>query len=183
MRQALSRGLLVIATLFVIAVYYSPIGHVDFAENWGEGTFGIAIPARTAFVVGVDRGSPADRAGVRAGDHLLDEGNYAISSRVRAPYPGEREKLTFERSHAAYSVVLTAVPNPGFRNWQRIGGVLAYLPPTVFLVVAFLLVLAAVSDVVVVLCFCRGVFRDGPRLHVLVARALSAGIRRTHVRA
>ncbi len=140
MRQALSRGLLVIATLFVIAVYYSPIGHVDFAENWGEGTFGIAIPARTAFVVGVDRGSPADRAGVRAGDHLLDEGNYAISSRVRAPYPGEREKLTFERSHAAYSVVLTAVPNPGFRNWQRIGGVLAYLPPTVFLVVAFLLV-------------------------------------------
>ncbi|HEU5480968.1 MAG TPA: hypothetical protein VFU90_14075, partial [Candidatus Tumulicola sp.] len=35
---------------------------------------------------------------------------------------------------------MTAVPNRDFGIWQRIGGVLAYLPPTVFLIVAFLLV-------------------------------------------
>src|SRR5215469_1739831 len=78
MRQALSRGLLILVTLFVAALYYLPIGHVDFAENWGEGTFGLTLPPRTAVVVGVEKGSPADRAGIRPGDRVVDEGNYAI---------------------------------------------------------------------------------------------------------
>ena len=37
MRQTLARALLIIVTLFVLVIYYVPIGHVDFAENWGEG--------------------------------------------------------------------------------------------------------------------------------------------------
>ena len=44
MRQTLARAFLIMVTLFVVAIYYVPIGHVDFAENWGEGTFGIALP-------------------------------------------------------------------------------------------------------------------------------------------
>jgi PDZ domain len=140
MRQALARALLIIVTLFVVVIYYVPIGHVDFAENWGEGTFGIVLPPQRFIVTGVDPGSPADRAGVRAGDRLVAHGNYEIATRVRSAYPGERETLTFERGGVARTVTLTSVPEPSFSIWRRIGGVLAYVPPTVFLVVAFLLV-------------------------------------------
>lgn len=140
MRQTLSRALLILVTLVVVTVYYVPIGHVDFVESWGEGTFGISIPPRTPIVVGVDRGSVADRAGIRVGDRLVDRGDLEIASRVRSPYPGEREKLEFARGPVVYRVTLTAAPNPNFGIWQRIGGILAYIPPTVFLVVAFLLV-------------------------------------------
>jgi hypothetical protein len=140
MRQALSRGLLILVTLCVVVVYYLPIGHVDFAENWGEGTFGVSIPPRTVIVAGVDRGSPADRAEIRVGDRLVDRGDYEISSRLRSGYPGERETLRLERNNVVYTATLTATPNPVFGIWQRIGGALAYLPPTIFLIVAVLLV-------------------------------------------
>ncbi|MBV8068209.1 MAG: hypothetical protein JO113_09570 [Candidatus Eremiobacteraeota bacterium] len=140
MRQALARGLLVLVTLFVVALYYLPIGHVDFAENWGEGTFGLTMPARAVTVVSVEKGSPADRAGIRVGDRLVDRGNNEISSRLRSAYPGERETLTLERNNVTYVAIVAGVANPNFGLWQRIGGVLAYVPPTVFLIVAFLLV-------------------------------------------
>ncbi len=140
MRQVVSRGLLAVVTFFVIILYYVPIGHVDFAENWGEGTFGITLPARAATVVAVVQGSPADRAGVRVGDRLANGGNYETASRVRAPYAGERETLTFERNRVRYTVTLSARANPDFGLLQRIGGILAYVPPTVFLIVAFVLV-------------------------------------------
>ena len=140
MPRALSRGILVLATLLVAILYYVPIGHVDFAENWGEGTFGITLPPREAVVVAVDAGSPAARAGVRRGDRLADRWNYEAASRVRAPYAGEREMLTFERGNTRYTITLVARPNKDFGVVQRIGGILAYIPPTVFLIVAFLLV-------------------------------------------
>ena len=89
MRQNLSRALLIVVTLLVVAIYYLPIGHSDFVENWGEGTFGIVTAPRETVVLSVARGSPADRAGVRAGDRLLDRGDLEIQSRVRAPYAGE----------------------------------------------------------------------------------------------
>jgi hypothetical protein len=140
MRQTLARGFLIVGTLLVVAIYYVPIGHVDFAENWGEGTFGITLPVQLFRISSVDQGSPADRAGVRAGDRLLEDGNYELAGRVRSAYPGERETLLLERGGTVRAVTLTGVPKPGFTIWQRIGGVLAYIPPTVFLVVAFLLV-------------------------------------------
>jgi hypothetical protein len=140
MRQNLARALLIIVTLCVAVIYYSPIGHVDFAENWGEGTFGIALPPQRVVVAGVDSGSPADRAGVRVGDRLVTRGDFEISSRVRSAYKGEHETLTFERGDETRTVTLGAVSEPSFSLWQRIGGVLAYVPPTIFLIVAFLLV-------------------------------------------
>ena len=176
MRQVLSRGVLVLVTLFVVVLYYMPIGHVDFVENWGEGTFGIALPARTTAVDGIDRGSPADRAGVRIGDRLLDDGNYETASHVRAPYAGERERLTFERGHSTYTVTLTARPNRDFGLLQRIGGMLAYVPLTVFLVVAFLLVLLRPSIMSwSFYVFAVGYFGTGPAFmywsHVLTPSA------------
>jgi len=140
MPRALSRGVLVLVTLLVAILYYVPIGHVDFAENWGEGTFGLTLPAREAVVVAVDPASSAGHAGVRRGDRLADRSNYEVASRVRAPYAGERETLTFERANTRYTVTLIAKPNRDFGVVQRIGGILAYIPPTVFLIVAFLLV-------------------------------------------
>jgi hypothetical protein len=140
MRKALSRGALVLVTLFVIILFYVPIGHVDFAENWGEGTFGIGILQRATLVVSVDRDSSADRAGVRIGDRLLDRGNYEIPPRVRAPYAGQRETLAFARGNTVYTVTVTAQPVRNFGALQRLGGILAYIPPSVFLIVAFLLV-------------------------------------------
>jgi hypothetical protein len=139
-RQILARTLLVLLTLAVVAIYYFPIGHVDFAEGWGEGTFGITLPPQLAVVESVTPGSPADRAGVRAGDRLVANGNYEIASRVRSAYIGERETLILERAGVRHVVTLTAVGNPRFTIWQRVGGVLAYIPPTIFLIVAFLLV-------------------------------------------
>ncbi len=127
-------------TLFVVVVYYVPIGHVDFAERWGEGTFGIALPAQLFVVSAVEPDSAAGRAGVRAGDRLVARENLELPSRVRSAYPGERETVTFERGGTIRKVTLTAVPDRSFSIWRRIGGVLAYLPPTIFLVVAFLLV-------------------------------------------
>lgn len=140
MRQALSRGVLILVTLLVAAIFYVPAGHVDFAENWGEGTFGITLQVRAPLVLSVDRGSPADRAGVRAGDLVVDDGNTEVPPRIRSPYAGETERLTFARRNARYTVTLTARPIPGFNVLQRIGGVLALIPSTVFLIVAFLLV-------------------------------------------
>jgi hypothetical protein len=129
-----------LVTLLVVIIYYMPVGHVDFAETWGEGTFGIYVPPRTSAIVSVLRSSPADRAGVRVGDALVDHGDYSVSSRIRSPYPGEREAFTLRRGPLVYRVTLTAIPDKRFGFWQRVAGVLAYLPATVFLVVAFLLV-------------------------------------------
>ncbi len=140
MRQTLARALVIIVTLCVVVIYYVPIGHVDFAENWGEGTFGIALPPQRFVVTSVQPGSPAGRAGVRAGDRIVARGNYEVPIRVRSAYPGERETLTFERRGVTRTVTLKAVPDRSFSIWRRVGGVLSYLPPTVFLIVAFLLV-------------------------------------------
>ena len=140
MRLPLSRGLLGLVTLLVVIIYYMPIGHVNFAENWGEGTFGLYVAPRSTAIASVLRGSPADRAGIRVGDTLVNGGDYAVSSRIRSPYPGERETFTLRHGPLVYNVTVTAIPDRRFGIWQRIAGVLAYLPPTVFLIVAFLLV-------------------------------------------
>lgn len=179
MPRALSRGFLVLVTLLVALLYYVPAGHVDFAETWGEGTFGIELPGRATTVLRVDPGSPAGRAGVRAGDRLVDGGNYELDSRVRAPYAGERERLTFERNGSTYTISLTAQSQPHFGLLQRLGGALAYLPPTVFLIVAFLLVLLRPSIMSwSFYVFAVGYFGTGPVFmywsHVLTPAAYSA---------
>ena len=163
MRKALGQGALALVTLLVVILYYVPIGHVDFAENWGEGSFGITLPARESAVVAIDRDLPADRAGVRPGDRLANDGNFESALCIRSPYPGELERLTFERGKTTYVVTLTARSNPNFGLLQRVAGVLAYIPPTVFLVVAFLLVFLRPSIMSwSFLVFAVGYFGTGP---------------------
>jgi hypothetical protein len=179
MRQMLARALLIIVTLFVVVIYYVPIGHVDFAETWGEGTFGIALPPQRVIVSAVEPGSAADRAGVRAGDRLVTHGDLEVPTRVRSAYPGERETLTFERGGVARTITLTAVPDRSFNFLARVGGVLAYLPPTVFLVVAFLLVFLRPSIMSwAFYLFAVGYFGTGPAFmywsHVLPPSAFLA---------
>jgi PDZ domain len=139
MRKTLSRALLIAVTLFVVVLYYVPIGHVDFLENWGEGTFGLQMQPRSPGIDGVDRGSPAERAGIRPGDRVASIDGSELN-RVRSPYPGERDAIPIERDGAVRVVVLTATPVATFGIWQRIGGILALLPATYFLWVAFAMV-------------------------------------------
>ncbi|HEY3674982.1 MAG TPA: hypothetical protein VGK84_03245 [Candidatus Tumulicola sp.] len=140
MRKTLSRALLVVVTLLVVAIYYMPVGHVDFLENWGEGSYGATTDGRSDVIAKIAPGSPTDRAGVRAGDFLVVRDSLRASSILRAPYAGETEHFVFLRNGHEYGVTIRAVPVREFTLWNRIGGILAYIPPTVFLIVAFLLV-------------------------------------------
>ncbi|HTX58047.1 MAG TPA: hypothetical protein VMH02_00120 [Verrucomicrobiae bacterium] len=140
MKRALSRALLIAITLGVVVLYYAPAGHVDFLENWGEGTYGTEFDAGNPVVTAIDPGSPAQRAGVRPGDRLANFRYGTQWGRINAPYAGRSERFDFQRGGRTFSVTLRAEPVPGFGLAQRIGGVLALLPPTIFLIVAFLLV-------------------------------------------
>ncbi|HEY1428894.1 MAG TPA: hypothetical protein VGF18_04935, partial [Candidatus Tumulicola sp.] len=108
MRHTLSRALLIAVTLVVVAIYYTPIGHVNFIEGWGEGTFGATSYSRTNVLGQIDHGSPADRAGIRAGDRVVDDGDVRVSSLLRAPYAGEVERFRFRHGGQVYSVTLKA---------------------------------------------------------------------------
>ncbi|HTA40358.1 MAG TPA: hypothetical protein VK760_14840 [Candidatus Acidoferrales bacterium] len=141
MSTYLARTILIVVTIVVAIVYYTPAGQVDFLENWGGGTYGIEMTQLgDPIVQGVISGSPADKAGVRVGDRLIHYRIGGAWARVNTPYVGEARTIEFERGGAVRSVVLTAVPVPGFGLAQRIGGVLALVPATVFLIVAFMLV-------------------------------------------
>ncbi|MBV8489077.1 MAG: hypothetical protein JO199_01015 [Candidatus Eremiobacteraeota bacterium] len=132
----------IVATLLVVFFYYAPLGHYDFAENWGDGTYGASLEARSSFVDTVQPGSPADRGGIRPGDQLLGGGNGAgnqLQSLFLTPYAGETRTFSFERSGRTLTVTLRAVPVPNFGLAQRIGGILAILPATIFLAVAAVL--------------------------------------------
>ncbi len=137
--KLLSRAVLVAVTLLVAICYYVPAGHVNFVEAWGEGTFGVQLPTRGTRIAGVDPGSPAARAGVRAGDRLVVR-DWRELSRFGSPYAGSTETYAIERDGIERAVTLTAVPVTSFGAWQRAGGLLALLPPTIFLIVAFVLV-------------------------------------------
>jgi hypothetical protein len=140
MRRALSHAALIAITLFVAFVYYVPIGHADFVENWGEGSYGIELPNQSGTIAGVEAGSSAARAGLRAGDYIVPDAMGMNWARARSPYPGERIALKVERQGAIRTVALTAVARRGFGIAQRIAGIVAYLPATIFLIVAIALV-------------------------------------------
>lgn len=140
-RVALSRALLILITLVFATFFYGAAGHVDFAENWGDGSFGLTLGLRNNVVRAVRPGSPAARAGIRAGDRLVLPRDVKAWQRLRAPYAGSRTEVVVRRAGAPLRRVrLVAVPVPHFGVLQRIGGVLDLIPPTVFLLVAFALV-------------------------------------------
>jgi hypothetical protein len=137
----LARTLLILFTAVVAIIYYGPVGHADYAGRWGDGTYGIgATRLVTPTVEEVRPGSPAERAGVRPGD-VLQAKSLSEYTTIVNPVTGERNTFTFQRPGGeAYQVTLTATPVPGFTTWDRITGILAVIPVTVFLAIAFLLV-------------------------------------------
>ena len=183
MRKTLARALLIVVTLFVVVIYYVPIGHVDFAENWGEGTFGIVLPPQRLIVSVIEPDSAADRAGVRAGDRLVTHGNYELPTRVRSPYPGERETLTFERGGVARTVTLDGSARSELQHFgahRRCARVSAADSLSRRGVLARLF--ASVDNVLGILSFCRWLLWYGPCVHVLVARVVAIGILGTQLR-
>jgi hypothetical protein len=140
MSAYLARTLLIVVTIVVAIAYYMPAGQVDFLENWGGGTYGMLTVPNDPIVHGVIPGSPAEKAGVRSGDRITIHRRGVAWARINTPYAGDTRTIEFVRDGIARTVTLTAVAVPGFALAQRIGGILALVPPTVFLIVAFMLV-------------------------------------------
>jgi hypothetical protein len=141
MSKYLARAVLIVVTIVVAVIYYVPAGRVDFLENWGEGTYGFSLLSNgNAVVNGIDPGSPAAKAGVVPGDRIVAFRRGAAWARINTPYAGESRDIAISHDGVVRTIHLTAVPVAGFGLVQRIGGVLALIPPTVFLIVAFVLV-------------------------------------------
>ncbi len=127
-----------------IVIFYGPLGHDDYTGRWGGGTYGFetrrGVTGSNA-VAGVLAGSPAQRSGVRIDDTIALRPFDQNSFRLAYPRAGDHGTFTFVRPDGSrFTVAMTAVPVPHFTAWDRLTGILAMLPPTVFLIVAFMLV-------------------------------------------
>ena len=162
---AASRFVLFAITALVLLIFYAPLGHSDYAGRWADGTFGIES-ARTlrGYVVGVEPGSPAQRAGVRPGDRLIVAPFSTQWPKAEWPLAGEVESLSFARPDGThYRVTLKAIAPADFTWWDRLSGVLAIVPATIFLVVAFTLVFLRPSTMTwAFYAFAIGYFSTGP---------------------
>jgi len=138
--RIVSRVVLIVATLLIVAFYGAPLGHYDFLETWGEGTYGAVLAPRSSVVTEVLAGSPAAKAGIRPGDRLIFASGWQ-QTRFRSPYRGDRQNVAVKSEGAPVRVVtLKAQPVAGFDLLARIGGIASILPVAVFIAVAFALV-------------------------------------------
>ncbi len=139
---AVARIVLVAITALVIAIFYVPLGHADYAGVWGGGTYGIEASRQfTARVDAVAPGSPADLAGIRVGD-TLDVAPFSKDFPALVyPHTGDRGTFTFRRPDGhTYVVTMTAVPLASFTRTVQLLGILAIFPATIFIAIAFVLV-------------------------------------------
>jgi hypothetical protein len=131
--------MLVLVTLLVIAVYYVPLGHVDYLDNWREGTYGFALAQNSPVIADViDSKLLAD--GVRPGDRLVTSLYSMDYARAQFPRAGDRVTLHFLTKSGLRTETLTAYRPVQFDAWTRLAGIAAILPGTVFLIVAVMLV-------------------------------------------
>ena len=139
--RTFERVVLVLITALVVLIFYVPIGHTDYAGIWRGGTYG-ADATRTfaGQIVDVVAGSPADRAGIRIGDRLQVAPFSKDFPRFAFPRPGDRGSFLLRRPDgSSYAVTMTAVSS-SFTPTGRILGILALLPATIFVAIAFMLV-------------------------------------------
>ena len=140
--KTFERVVLVVITALVILIFYVPIGHSDYAGDWRGGTYGVdATRSLAGFIVAVQAGSPADRAGIRVGDRVQVAPFSKDFPRFAFPRAGDRGTFILRRPDGArYSVTMTAVPFSSFTRTIQILGILAMLPATIFVAIAFVLV-------------------------------------------
>ncbi|MDQ6930134.1 MAG: GAF domain-containing protein [Candidatus Eremiobacteraeota bacterium] len=134
---AIARTILFVVTALVVVVYYIPLGHFDYTNNWREGTYGFGVSTAAKVTDVTNPKLIAD--GIRPGDRVLVTLYTAQSSHTLFPWPGDRITLKFATPHGVKTETLRAYQAP-FDIWTRLGGIIAIVPATVFLVVAFLLV-------------------------------------------
>lgn len=141
--KTVARIALGLITAFVVVIFYVPLGHADYTGRWGDGTYGFhLVQAQTQdeHVDSVIPGTPAWRAGIRPGDELIGTPFGAEWSRAEFPRAGDRGRFTFAHRGTVIHADMVAVPETDFGAWDRANGVLAIIPATVFLIVAFTLV-------------------------------------------
>jgi hypothetical protein len=140
--KTFQRIVLVLVTALVVLVFYIPVGHSDYAGTWGGGTYGAdASRSLAGYVDAVAPGSPADRAGVRVGDKVLVAPFSTDYPRVAFPRVGDRGTFTLRRPDGStYTVTLTAIALSSFTRTAQVLGILAMLPATIFVAIAFMLV-------------------------------------------
>ena len=140
--RATARFVLIVITAFVIVIFYVPLGHTDYAARWGDGTFGFLWsegPAAT--VEQVVPNSPAWNQGIRAGDRIAGSRFTTLFIHLFAPHVGDTANITVTHPNGTtFQAHMKAVAVPNFTPWDRLTGVLAIIPATVFLAVAFALV-------------------------------------------
>ncbi len=140
--RATARFVLIVITAFVIIIFYVPLGHTDYAGRWGEGTFGIVWSSGPRAVIDdVVPDSPAWKQGIRPGDSITGKAFTTEFMQLFAPHVGDTADVSVTRPNGTkFNAHLKAVPVPNFGAWDRFSGVLAIIPATVFLAVAFALV-------------------------------------------
>lgn len=140
--KLVARLVLVAITALVVAIFYLPLGHSDYTGLWQGGTYGAVMErGLDTRVVSVIPGSPADRAGMRPGDTLRITPFSTTYSAFAFPRAGDSGTFTLRRPDGStYRVTLRAVPFVTFTRDAQVLGVLAILPATIFIAIAFILV-------------------------------------------
>ncbi len=140
--KTFQRIVLVLVTALVVLIFYVPVGRSDYAGTWKGGTYGVDAGRSLAGVVdAVAPGSPADLAGIRRGDRLLVAPFSKDYPRFAFPRAGERGTFTLSRPDGStYSVTMTAIAFTDFTRLAQILGILAMIPATIFVAIAFVLV-------------------------------------------
>lgn len=137
--RTLARAILILATALVIAIYYFPLGHVDYLDNWREGTYGFSLAQNSPVITDVF--SPKLLAdGIRPGDRLVTSFYSMDYARAQFPRSGDRTTMRFQTKQGLRTETLSAYRPAQFDPWTRLLGIAAILPGTVFFIVAFMLV-------------------------------------------
>ncbi|MDP9018910.1 MAG: hypothetical protein M3N19_11405 [Candidatus Eremiobacteraeota bacterium] len=140
-RIAFGRLILIAATALVILLYYVPLGHFDYADEWREGSYGFRLKQFSPTVEEVSNPKLL-RDGIRPGDQLEMRPFSADNSLAQFPRSGDQRSFQFITKSGRKVEFLTAYQPAPFTAWQRLAGILAILPGTVFFIVAFMLVFA-----------------------------------------
>jgi hypothetical protein len=140
--KLVARLVLIAITALVIVIFYVPLGHADYTGLWQGGTYGAVMERGVdTRVVSVIPGSQADRAGIRPGDTLQITPFSTTYPTFAFPRAGDRSTFTLRRPDGSrYRVTLRAVPFVTFTRGAQVLGILAILPATIFVAIAFVLV-------------------------------------------